>query len=221
MVVLVDVTPSGLALAAEQRRHVRDVVVPLAVRHGAAVVVAPIDEAAFADPQPADPISFDTRAAGGNPLAAERITGPASSRLVAAIDRLLSSPHATGGSDVVGALRWAGTSLGGGNGPPGRPGPWRGIVVLSDAVSTAPPCDLALTPPRAEVARVVSACLPAGPLQLGGVDVCFLGAGAHPVGVGAAIDPTDLERFWREVVERGHGTVTGFQTSAFGEACNG
>src|SRR5262245_21217081 len=66
LIVLGDVSPSGLALADEQRRHLVDVVVPLAIERRAEVVLARIDDAAFAAPEIVARVGFDTAAAGGN-----------------------------------------------------------------------------------------------------------------------------------------------------------
>jgi hypothetical protein len=224
MIVLGDVSPSGLALADEQRRHVVDVVVPLAIERRAEVVLARIDEAAYAAPEIVARVGFDTAAAEGNQIAEDRIVADGRRELRAAVERLLDDHRdaPVPASDVAGALRWAAETLGGADGGSGGGGagadgrPWRGIVLLSDAVSTAPPCNLTLAPPPAsgDVAGVVGMCFPGGMPDLSGVEVSFLGANSYPPGEPPPVDPLGLQRFWQAVVEGGHGTVARFGATA-------
>ncbi|HEX6423647.1 MAG TPA: hypothetical protein VFZ79_09220 [Acidimicrobiales bacterium] len=209
LIVLADLTPSGRAAVESQRRHVEDVVVPLARAHRAEVVLTTIDDAALDDPG-IRRVSFDTAAAAGNPVVAADIETAATTDLLAALDAVFAAGSTARTSDVAGAVGWAAATLGqSGDG-------WHGLVVLSDAVSTAAPCNLMLAPTSATEATV-DACFPAGVPDLAAVEVFFLGASTYPQGEEPLVDPAALEGFWRTVVERGGGSVGAFGPTVLGQ----
>ena len=208
VVVLVDATVSDAGMQDTQLQHVEEVVLPRAEREGAQVVIAAIDEDARAEPRIVDRPSFDPSPAEGNPRLIERIVAEAEQRAIEAATAVLTQERAAA-SDVVGALTWAAELLEGVEG-------WRAIAVVSDAVSTAPPCNMTLTPPSADEASVAS-CFPDGVPALAGVEVSFLGAGAYQEGDPAPVEAADLESFWRAVVAQGGGTVTDYGPLVLGE----
>jgi hypothetical protein len=213
LVVLFDATNSAVGTQDVQRRHLVDVVLPLAERERAEVVLATIDAAALEAPRIVGRVSFDTAAAEGNEVAAARTVRRARHDLLASADRLLARERAQAApaSDVAGALAWAGGMVGdAGDG-------WHGVALLSDAVSTSAPCNMLLAAPSDE-APAVEACFPHGLPRLVGTDVLFLGAGAYRAGDRPAVDPAGLERFWRAVVTRGGGTVTAYGPTVLGDA---
>lgn len=209
LVVLADVTPSGRAALASQRRHVADVVVPLAAAQRAVVVLTTIDDAALDDPE-IRRVSFDTAAAAGNQVVAADIETAARADLLAELDAIFAAGSTARSSDVAGAIAWAAATL------REAGDDWRGLVVLSDAVSTAAPCNLMLAPASATEATV-DACFPAGVPDLAGVEVLFLGATTYPQGEEPLVDPAALENFWRTVVERGGGSVGAFGPTVLGQ----
>jgi hypothetical protein len=208
LVVLADLTPSGRAAEASQRRHVADVVVPLAETNGAEVVLVPIDDAALEDPLAHVTVSFDDVSAGGNELVAGEIRAAARRELLTETDALFAAGSDARGSDVAGALSWAASTV------KSSSDGWGGIVLLSDAVSTSPPCNMTLTSPS-DTDIAVADCFPSGVPDLGGVHVYFLGATAYS-GERPPVAPDVLERFWTDVVERGGGTVEQFAPTVIG-----
>lgn len=210
LIVLLDATASGDGMQDSQRRHLVDVVVPLAERQHADVVLATIDAAALEAPEIVGRVSFDTSGAGGNQYAAARTVAKARRDLLADADRVFAQGGTAPSSDVAGALAWAaGTLAEAGDG-------WHGVALLSDAVSTTPPCNMTLAPPS-DAGPVVAACFPDGVPRLHGAVVLFLGAGAYRTGDRQPVDPGALEKFWRAVVRRGGGTVDAYGPTVLGD----
>jgi hypothetical protein len=209
LVVLVDLTPSGLAGQAGQRQHIEHYVVPLAVQQRATIQLATINDAALREPTIQGEFSFDTAEAEGNRLVSSELVAGARADLLAAVDRLLVAGSPAEASDVIGAVAWAAKTLAGSG-----PG-WHGIVVLSDAVNTVVPCNMAVLPPSADGATI-SACFPAGVPSLVGDDLYFLGATAYAGVDQPPVDPVGLEQFWRTVVDQGRGKVQAFGPTVLG-----
>jgi hypothetical protein len=211
LVVLFDVTGSAVGTQDQQRRHLTDVVLPLAERRRAEVVLATIDDDARADPQILGRVSFDTAAAEGNEVASGRIVTAGRREVLREAGRILARAraHPARSSDVAGALTWAGGLLADtGNG-------WHGIALLSDAVSTARPCTMPRPAPTGADGSV-DRCFPDGPPRLAGADVLFLGAGSyqHP---GGHVDAARLEAFWRSAVARGGGHIVAYGATVLGQ----
>ena len=218
LVILGDRSPSGMAAQDSQRRHVSDYFAPLAAEHEARVVVASIDGAALDQPEYQDSATFDTAAAQGNPDGEANIRDEGRQELLAETDALFATEaeaQAANSSDVAGALGWAATTLGNARGNDG----WRGLAILSDAVSTAPPCNMLLSPP-VDVEAAIAACFPAGVPDLTGVDVYFAGATAYPGVERPPVAADVLQAFWTAVVERGGGTLRAFAPTLLGESTN-
>src|SRR5262245_7857912 len=218
LVILGDRSPSGMAAQDAQRRHVSDYFAPLAAEHEARVVVASIDGAALDEPQYQDSATFDTAAAHGNPDGEANIREAGRRELLAETDAWFAAgtdPEAevATSSDVAGALGWAATTLRNARDSNG----WRGIAILSDAVSTAPPCNMLLSPP-VDVEAAMAACFPAGVPDLAGVDVYFAGATAYPGVESPPVAADVLEAFWTAVVERGGGTLQAFAPTLIGKS---
>ena len=203
IVALVDTTTSADGTQAAQRRHLVDVVIPLAEEQRAEVVLATIDAAALEAPEIVAATSFDTASAEGNDVVADRLVVEATHELTQAADTVFAAGGRAEASDVAGALSWAASML-----DDGIDG-WRGVALLSDAVSTAAPCNMTLLPPS-DARPVLAACFPAGVPDLAGVEVLFLGAGSYRTGDQRPVDPAGLERFWRTVVQQGGGTVRAY-----------
>lgn len=211
LVVLLDVTGSARGTQGAQRRHLTDVVLPLAERRKAEVVLATIDAAADQDPRIVARVSFDTAAAGGNEVVAARTVAAARRAVLRDADRVLVRAQAqpARASDVAGALSWAGGLVAGaGDG-------WHGIALLSDAVSTTPPCRMPRVAPSG-AAGSVDRCFPGGPPRLAGAEVLFLGAGSYRAGDHLPVDAAGLEAFWRAVVARGGGRVAAYGPTVLG-----
>jgi hypothetical protein len=218
LVILGDRSPSGMAAQDSQRRHVSDYFAPLAVEHEARVVVASIDGAALDQPEYQDSATFDTAAAQGNPDGEANIRDEGRRDLLAETDALFAADAqaaVANSSDVAGALGWAATTLRNARGNDG----WRGVAILSDAVSTAPPCNMLLSPP-VDVEAAIAACFPAGVPDLTGVDVYFAGATAYPGVERPPVAADVLQAFWTAVVERGGGTLRAFAPTLLGESTN-
>jgi hypothetical protein len=213
LVVLGDRSPSGMAAQDSQRRHVSDYFAPLAAEHEARVVVASIDGAALDEPEYQDSATFDTAAAQDNPDGEANIREEGRRELLAETDALFAAGAEASSSDVAGALGWAATTLRHARGGDG----WRGVAILSDAVSTAPPCNMLLSPP-VDVEAAIAACFPAGVPDLTGVDVYFAGATAYPGVERPPVAADVLEAFWTAVVERGGGTLRAFAPTLLGES---
>lgn len=221
LILLADLTPSGILEQDAQRRHIDDVVIPLAVEHDANVVLAVIDDAALVDPEPRGGADFDRAAAQGNQVAEQKLVAQARRDLVADVDALFTgaASHPSRGSDVAGAVAWAADTLrvdaattsGSGNGE----GTWYGLAVLSDAISTIPPCAMT-SPPMADVEAAISACFAGSLPDLRGTEVWFLGAGVMPDGEPPPVDVHLLEAFWAAVVERGGGSFAAFAPTVLG-----
>jgi hypothetical protein len=217
LVILGDRSPSGMAAQDSQRRHVSDYFAPLASEHEARVVVASIDGAALDEPEYQDSATFDTAAAQDNPDGEANIRAEGRRRLLAETDALFAAEaEAANSSDVAGALGWAATTLRNARGGEG----WRGVAILSDAVSTAPPCNMLLSPP-VDIEAAIAACFPAGVPDLTGVDVYFAGATAYPGVERPPVAADVLEAFWTAVVERGGGTLRAFAPTLLGESTSG
>lgn len=236
LVVLADLTPSGLLEEAAQRRHITDVVVPLAIAHDAEVVLAAIDDAALVDPEPRGGADFDRAAAQGNDVLAEKLLDDARAELARDVDDLFASAagRSSRGSDVAGAVAWAAGTLGdtrdaggaggsggevqaagAGGGAGGGDSVWRGLAVLSDAISTIPPCTMT-RPPLADVEAAITSCFAGRVPDLTGTDAYFLGAGVMPGGEPTPVDVGLLEAFWTAVVERGGGSLQAFGPTVLG-----
>jgi len=213
LVILGDRSPSGMAAQDSQRRHVSDYFAPLAAEHEARVVVASIDGAALDQPEYHDSATFDTAAAQDNPDGEADIREEGRRELLAETDALFAAESGAAASDVAGALGWAATTLRNARGGEG----WRGVAILSDAVSTAPPCNMLLSPP-VDVEAAIAACFPAGVPDLTGVDVYFAGATAYPGVDRPPVAADVLEAFWTAVVERGGGTLRAFAPTLLGES---
>jgi hypothetical protein len=167
-----------------------------------------IDSAALEDPQAHVTVSFDDAPAGGNELVARDIRAAARRKLLTETDALFAAGSDARSSDVAGAVSWAASII------ESSSDGWGGIVLLSDAVSTSPPCNMTLTPPS-DTDVAVADCFPSGLPDLGGVHVYFLGATAY-AGERPPVAPDVLERFWTDVVERGGGTVEQFAPTVLG-----
>jgi hypothetical protein len=212
LVILGDRSPSGMAARDSQRRHVSDYFAPLAAEHEARVVVASIDGAALDEPQYEDSATFDTAAAQDNPEGEDDIREAGRRELLAEADAMFAAGSEAAASDVAGALGWAATTLRNARESDG----WRAVAILSDAVSTAPPCNMLLSPP-VDIEAAIAACFPAGVPDLTGVNVYFAGATAYPGVDRPPVAADVLEAFWTEVVERGGGTLQAFAPTLLGE----
>jgi hypothetical protein len=215
LVVLFDVTGSAVGTQPAQRRHLTDVVLPLAERRKAEVVLATIDDDARADPRIVDRVSFDTAAAEGNEVVAGRIVAAGKRAVLRHADRIFARAraHPAPASDVAGALTWAGGLVAAGGGDDG--GGWHGIALLSDAISTARPCTMPRPAPSGADGSV-DRCFPDGPPPLEGTDVWFLGAGSYRGG-GPHVGAARLEAFWRSAVARGGGHVVAYGATVLGQ----
>ena len=218
LVVLFDVTGSAVGTQGAQRRHLTDVVLPLAERRKAEVVLATIDDDARADPRIVGRVSFDTAAAGGNGVAAADIVATGRRAVLRDAARIFARAQArpARASDVAGALDWAAGLVAGAGDRHGDGGGWHGIALLSDAVSTARPCTMLRTPPSGSDASV-ERCFPDGPPPLAGTDVLFLGAGTYREGDRRRVDDAGLEAFWRAAVARGGGHVAAYGATVLGQ----
>jgi hypothetical protein len=212
MVLLPDLSESGVAAQDAQRRHVTEVFAGVAAEHEARVLLASIDEAALDDPHIDESATFDTSAAQGNPKGREDIRRLARATLAEEVYTLFAA--ASSGApktDLSGALAWAAATLRtAGTG-------WKGIAVLGDAVSTAAPCNMLLAPP-VDVDTAIAACFPAGVPDLAGVEVWFAGATAYAGTDRPPVAADVLEQFWTAVVERGGGTVVAFAPTVLPES---
>jgi hypothetical protein len=218
LVVLFDVTGSAVGTQPEQRRHLTDVVLPLAERRKAEVVLATIDDDARAHPRIVGRVSFDTAAAEGNGVAAGRIVAAGRRAVLRHADRIFAraQAHPAPASDVAGALTWAGGLVGDGSGDDDGGGGWRGIALLSDAVSTAPPCTMPRPAPSGADGSV-DRCFPDGPPPLEGTDVWFLGAGSYQHAGRQSVGAARLEAFWRSAVARGGGHMVAYGATVLGQ----
>lgn len=204
IIVLADRTPSGMASAEGQRRHIRDVVIPLATDSRAKVVLATIVDNARTDPDIRATVSFDTSSAQGNPDTANDLIAAATTTLNHRLDALFTGDPKTKSSDVAGAVSWAAQTLANSRRA------WHAIVVLSDATSTAAPCNMTLLRPSVNLAAAIASCFPAGVPQFGGTQLFFLGAGTDPTGTLGPEDAAGIEAFWQQVAAAGHGMIRAY-----------
>lgn len=205
LMVLIDVSPTGRALADAQRSSINEVVIPLAAKHRAAVLLTVTDDYALDDPHVDDPVSFDTAAAGDNPQGEQDIIDTASASLREKVQALLATPSTSQASDVAGTVEVAANALN-----QRHELQWKGIVVLADATSTAPPCNFSLVRPWVDVEGAISTCYPFGVPAFAGTRLFFVGAGSDPTREGSRVQAKGIESFWREVANQGGGVVDAY-----------
>lgn len=182
----------------------------MAAEHRAEVVLAPIVDNARVNPDIRARVSFDTSSAEGNDMTKADIVDAATVELLKQFDGLIPAVSVAKASDVAGAVSWAAQTLAN-----SRPA-WHAIVVLADATSTAPPCNMTLTPPSVDVAAAITACFPAGVPSFGGATLFFLGAGADPSRALGPAETAGLEQFWREVAQAGQGEIGAYGATVLG-----